>query len=71
MTNVINIDPAAPPGFFVTLQSEITVPHDSFRVYDVIVHWEVCQRWCDHPFKTDTGIAGDSWRSSIECVHSQ
>jgi hypothetical protein len=70
-TNDVGIDPAAPPGFFVQLPPKITVPHQSFASDDVIVRWEICRRWCDHPFKTDTGIAGDSWRSSSECVHSQ
>jgi hypothetical protein len=69
--NVINIDPAAPPGFFVMLPPEITVPHDTYRTTDVIVHWEICEKWCDHPFISGTGIAADSWRSSTECVHTQ
>jgi hypothetical protein len=70
MTNDVGIDPATPPGFLVTLQPKITVPHSTFASDDVIVRWEVCQRWCDHPFTSDTGIAGSSWRSSTECVHS-
>src|SRR5439155_13401290 len=69
-SNDVGIDPAAPPGFFVSLPPKITVPHASFASDDVIVRWEVCRKWCDHPFVNDTGIAGASWRSSTECVHT-
>ena len=59
------IDTAAPPGFFVALQPEITVVHAQFVSSDVIVRWEICRSWCDHPFRNDVGIAGDSWRSVL------
>ena len=69
-THDVGIDPLAPPGFFVMLAPKITVAHEAFAQDDVIVRWEVCRTWCDHPFINDTGIAGTSWRSSTECVHT-
>ena len=70
-TNDVQIDPAMPPGFFVSLTPEITLPHSQFMSHDVIVRWEVCSQWCDHPFTNDVGsVSAMSWRSSTECVHT-
>jgi hypothetical protein len=66
----VPITAASPPGFFVSLPPQITVPHAMFVQADVVVRYEICRRFCDHPFTNDAGLDGAAWRSSRECVHN-
>jgi hypothetical protein len=67
---IVPIAAAAPPGFFVSLPPEITIPHKDFAQDDVIVRYEICSRFCDNPFTNDAGLRVPSWKGAQECVHN-
>jgi hypothetical protein len=60
-----------PPGFLVDLPPQITVPRSLFEPDEVFLRWEICRRFCDHPFENDAGLSAPSWRMSPECVHNR
>jgi hypothetical protein len=64
------IDPQNPPGFSVVLPPQILVPAPTFAPTTVVIRYEICRRWCDHPYQDQGGGSNDSWLSSPVCVRN-
>jgi hypothetical protein len=64
----LNIDPQDPPSFTVDLPPKILVPSSQFMSDTVVVRYEICRRWCDHPFTDEGGAMHDSWLTTPACL---
>jgi hypothetical protein len=49
------------PGYQVAIPSQILVPNTSFVRRKITATIEVCTRFCDHPFRSQSGIDHESW----------
>lgn len=63
-------DPHAPwpetgrPFFQITLQPQILVPKLDYREVQIDLVVEVCERFCDNPFRTRGGAVYDNWKET-------
>lgn len=59
-------------SYLVDLGSQQLVEYDEFRRQKARIILETCQRFCDGPFRTQSGIDFDNWRqASTTCQQSQ
>ncbi len=69
-TTSVAITSRLPPGVLVDLRTEVTVPRSELMQRQVIVPFEICGRFCDHPALPAAGTRQDTevWRTSSRCV---
>ncbi len=62
-----------PPGVLVDLRTEVTVPRNEFQQRQVVVPFEICGRFCDHPALSPAGTRQDTdpWRTSSRCARDE
>ncbi len=65
------VDPQAPPGFSVVLPLKILIPKSQFMRDTVVVRYEICRRWCDHPFRSEGGAKLGPWLTTPGCVRNE
>jgi hypothetical protein len=57
-----------PPAYLVALPQVWAVPQSMFKPDSVQIHWEVCARYCDHPFTTPAGqYVAAGWLNNTVC----
>jgi hypothetical protein len=58
-----------PPAYLVTLPTIWAVPKPSYQPDSVRIQWEICTRYCDHAFTSDTGqYVAAGWLNSTICM---
>lgn len=57
-----------PPSYRVKLPRQIAVADSLFRQSSVLVRYEICSRYCDHPYRGRGGIDVASWTDSAACM---
>ncbi len=57
-----------PPAYVVKLPPQIAVPETQFRQSAVLLRYEVCSRYCDHPYRSESGSEERSWMESVICM---
>lgn len=69
-TPTVPIVPFEPPGVFVTLPRQVA-PRGELAAQQVVVPFEICRRFCDHPFVAANRIVERSWRESAQCARDR
>jgi hypothetical protein len=58
-----------PPGYLVSLPTQISVPASSFVQASADIDFQICSRFCvDHPYVSTAGTGASSWASSPLCA---
>ncbi len=69
-TTSVAITSRLPPGVYVDLRTEVTVPKSELVQSQVVVPFEICGRFCDHPVLAPAAARQDAqpWRASDRCA---
>jgi hypothetical protein len=58
-----------PPGFVLDLPPVWAVPRPGFSAHEAYIRYEICTRYCTHPFTSESGIpVSDGWIGNPLCV---
>lgn len=52
------------PFYRVALPEQHLVPHQRYRIHQIDIVVEVCERFCDHQFKTRGGTVYENWKKT-------
>ena len=58
---------ASNPDYLVLLPDQVLIPNLQYQRLQVSVVVEVCERFCDHPFRTSRGVDLEGWASEPRC----
>ncbi len=59
------------PFYMIALEPQVLVPNILFQREVVTAVVEVCERFCDFPFRTRTGVVISDWQESARCLWAQ
>lgn len=64
---VFPIGPDRSVAYRVSIPRQMLVPNSSYMKQEVVLHYEVCTRWCSHPFRIPRGQWLPNWENSSAC----
>lgn len=59
--------PGDPIAFMVDLGHAIRIPASAWKDPVATVRYELCRRWCDHPFESPAGLPLPAWTQDARC----
>ena len=66
------VDALAPPAFRVALPVKVLVPGPLFQPDTVVIRYELCRRWCGHPFRDEPmTLHPEGWTYARACVRNE
>jgi hypothetical protein len=58
-----------PPAYFLDIPAVTLVSKRGFMPHQAKIRYEICTRYCDHPFTADSGVAvAGGWIGSNLCM---
>jgi len=57
-----------PPQYLVSIDNQVVVPASEFVEQSVRINYQICTRFCDHPYVDTAGKGELSWTDSFSCA---